>query len=487
MKLSLWTLHAHLQAAGFQTEPSIAEGLPRITSFRRTDSVSYSPSCAELAPAEYPGARPGDLTLANDMDYILLRGADAVAVCNCLSDVFSFYAQWESAMYARMVEGAGLQELLDAANAAFHRPMFIKNDSSWIFAITHGYPADVHPYWERMEKGAGSRTADYDTVRTVSTDEEFRNVFLQRYPSVTRSPAYGAMILHANVFLEKRRAAEIIALENGVPFNRGEAHLMHVFAEMVERYFRGNAEKLISASDPAAFLGALIEGGREEQKNLPVIYRALGLAPEEELCLAVIEGKNRSDTPMLSVLRDRAGAQLKRGTAFSYRQQVVVLLPAGGGCAGAVKLLRPLIPADAFVWGMAYEFSGLEELDRHYALACAALEHAAREGRSGATMYEAGCAALVRSLNVGAETRRLLHPDLRRLRAADEAEKTSYFETLFEYLLNGGNYTDTAARMRLHRNSLIYRMNKIRALMHTNPDDPENRKLLLFSYLLEGE
>ena len=41
--------------------------------------------------------------------------------------------------------------------------------------------------------------------------------------------------------------------------------------------------------------------------------------------------------------------------------------------------------------------------------------------------------------------------------------------------------------MGLHRNSLIYRMNKIRSIMHTSPDDLENRELLLFSFLIEGE
>lgn len=487
MKLSLWTLCAHLEAAGFAAEPAITEGLPRIVSFRRCDAVSYSASLAELAPAERtPGALPGDLVLANDMDYILLRGADPAAVCNCLSETFAFYAQWESGLYALMVEGASLQELLDAANAAFHRPMFIKNDSSWTFAITRGYPPDVHPYWAKMENGVGRRTADFDTVRTVSTDPEFRNVFMEKYPSVTRSPAYGAMILHANIFLKNRRVAEIIALENGVPFNRGEPHLMHVFAELAERYIRANTEKLISASDPAAFLSALIERRTVGEGNLALIYRAVGLSPEDELCLAVIEGKNRSDTPMLSVLRDGIDTGLRRAAVFSYGQQVVCLMGLGPrrSYAQAVKQLAALIPADAFLWGMGYEFSGLRKLSVAYAQACAALEQAVRDGGGSATLYAAGCACLARALSPGAEVRRLLHPDLARLREADARENTCYAETLLEYLLCGGNYTDAAARMGLHRNSLIYRMNKIRARMRTNPDDLENRKLLLFSFLL---
>ena len=325
-------------------------------------------------------------------------------------------------------------------------------------------------------------------MRTVSTDPEFQNVFNEKYPVVARSPAYGAMILHANIFLGGRRAAEIIALENGVPFNRGEVHLMHTFAELVEKYVRSNTEKLIAVSDPSVLLTALLEGRDIGEANISDFLRSRGLAPGSELVLAVIEGKNRSDTPILGVLRGRLEELFGGAVVFSYRGQVVCLLGLGPkrSYTQAQHQLAAQIPPDAFHWGLSYEFTGLDALPDYYAQACTALEQAVRSGESAATMYQAACRCIAAECRTSAALRRLAHPDLARLRRADEEEKTQYSRTLFEYLLCGGNYTDTAGRMGLHRNSLIYRMNKIRALMHTNPDDLENRKLLLFSFLIEG-
>ena len=493
MKLSMWTIFARLEAAGFDAVPSISEGLPRVAFFRRREAGERGAEYVELAPAgegSLPGALPGDIALWNDTDYILVHGADALSLSACLGETFAFYARWESELLGRMVEGANLQELLDAAEAVFRRPMFIKNDSSWTFAITRGYPADVHPYWAEMEQGAGKRVSEFDTVRTVSTDPEFRSIFTERYPSVVRSPAYGAMILHANIFLGRRRAAEIVALENGVPFDRGEVHLMHSFAEMLERYLRAHSEILLAASDPAALLEALIEGRETDGLNLPQILRSAGLDPDEPLCAAVIEGRDRSETPMLAVLRDKLDGRLGRAAVFSHEKQVVCLLGLGEGegCAQAAERLKRLIPPDAFLWGLSYEFTDLRALPEHYRLACAALEQAAEEGgKPFATVYDAACALMGRACAGVEEARRLIHPDIARLREADAREGAHYAETLLSYLLCGGNYTDTAARLGLHRNSLIYRMNKVRALMRTDPDELENRKLLLFSFFVEND
>jgi DNA-binding PucR family transcriptional regulator len=53
--------------------------------------------------------------------------------------------------------------------------------------------------------------------------------------------------------------------------------------------------------------------------------------------------------------------------------------------------------------------------------------------------------------------------------------------------LCGGNITDTAKKLGLHRNSLIYRINRIREAVTCNLDDMQDRKMLLLSFLFEGE
>lgn len=80
-----------------------------------------------------------------------------------------------------------------------------------------------------------------------------------------------------------------------------------------------------------------------------------------------------------------------------------------------------------------------------------------------------------------------IHPDIRRLREADRAGNSNYVGTLFQYLLCGGNTTDTANSLGLHRNSLIYRINRIRDIIESDLDKALHRKLLLMSFLFESD
>ena len=47
--------------------------------------------------------------------------------------------------------------------------------------------------------------------------------------------------------------------------------------------------------------------------------------------------------------------------------------------------------------------------------------------------------------------------------------------TLDAYVAAGNSPSETAARLHLHRNTVLYRLRRIRALLGRDPDDPEQR------------
>lgn len=55
--------------------------------------------------------------------------------------------------------------------------MFIKSDSSWVFAITGGYDISVHPDWARLENSVANKRSDFNAVKAVSLDPEFQATF----------------------------------------------------------------------------------------------------------------------------------------------------------------------------------------------------------------------------------------------------------------------------------------------------------------------
>lgn len=64
----------------------------------------------------------------------------------------------------------------------------------------------------------------------------------------------------------------------------------------------------------------------------------------------------------------------------------------------------------------------------------------------------------------------------------DESNNTTFASTLYEFLLHERNLVHTAKALHIHRNTLIYRINKIQEITNHNLEDSSYRFNLLFSF-----
>lgn len=64
----------------------------------------------------------------------------------------------------------------------------------------------------------------------------------------------------------------------------------------------------------------------------------------------------------------------------------------------------------------------------------------------------------------------------------DEKYHCGYYETLYEYVRNDRSLVKTARNMHIHRNTLVYRLEKVEQLIPLILDDPDFRLCLLLMY-----
>ena len=491
LELSLWTLSYWLQKAGMTQVVKIERGEPCISRLELSDpSVPGGDSQIDPAAVNVCSAQAGwqkaATMLVNGDDIITIPEIGCIQVCNELVRAFEFYNNWESQLLIGLLKGASLQQLLDIAHTVFDRPMFIKSDSSWAFAITGGYDGAVHPDWTRMQESVTTRQSDMEAVRVVSMDPEFNKAFRKRYPTILNSPFYGGAVLHSNVWLGNHRVCEIIAIENGKPFNPGDAHLMQVFTSVVERYMNTNQNLYLSSSGMSALLVELLEGRDHDINNLKLACEDAGWGPQDELAVVTIGTHDEEETPVVSVLREQLAGGLLYSCVFTYGGKLVcvVNIAKHHGRQALVKRLRKLVPENMFCWGMSYEFLNIVDFPLYYRQSLAVTEKSIAMGRPWATMYQVALEVIHDRMEKALECQSLIHPDIRKLKLLDDQNGSQYLETVLEFLLCGGNYTDTANRLGLHRNSLIYRISRIKEIITTDLDDITNKELMLFSFLI---
>lgn len=479
MKLSIWTICDYLIKKGYDVETYISEGHPCISLVRQSSTRTYSAGYAEVFSAGK------DVNVVNDMDRLVVKNVSVVDVLNTVAEAVDFYSRWEHEIYDCIFDKGTLQQLLDIAKIIFERPMFIKNDSTRTLAITHGYSSNVHPFWDKIDNPDQQKLSDFEIVSIVSSDPDYKTVFADKYPSIKSSPAYGGMVLHANVFIKNRRAAEVVVLENGKPFNKGDIHLMNTFVELLTKYAENDSHLFQTASDITLSLSKLIENNQISKEQYTNIRKYLGLESADNMCLVVVSGEDKLDSPILSALRERLENQLKNSVVLQQNNKIIILrLMKGASYKDMIEDFKNRIPKKGFLWGISYEFIHLEEIPDFYRQACDALNKGSFDSKNYVSAYEVVTKVISEICMKDGRAKSYVHPDLYRLEHVDVRDNTEYLETLYYFLLCGGNFTDASKIMNLHRNTLIYRLNKIREIVHSNLDDISNRELLLYSYLL---
>ena len=83
------------------------------------------------------------------------------------------------------------------------------------------------------------------------------------------------------------------------------------------------------------------------------------------------------------------------------------------------------------------------------------------------------------------ELRFFCHDALERLRRYDQENDASLYRTLRVYLDSGKSIKLAAERMFIHRNSMVYRLEKIARIGRADLDDPETCFLLQLSYRID--
>lgn len=69
------------------------------------------------------------------------------------------------------------------------------------------------------------------------------------------------------------------------------------------------------------------------------------------------------------------------------------------------------------------------------------------------------------------------------LRQYDAENHTFLEDTVYQYLINEENTMETARQLYIHRNSLLYRLDKIKSLTNINFKDPNDRIRMIFAYI----
>jgi purine catabolism regulator len=243
-------------------------------------------------------------------------------------------------------------------------------------------------------------------------------------------------------------------------------------------------EDLLSGGYPSE--EAMLARARWMGHDLTRPHVVLALAVDEPPPTATVESRRMraADIVRTEVMRVAAGA-LVREQQGAFDVAIPQATPPDHAASLALaervreQLERVLVGATVTV-GVGRSHPGVRGLARAYREAEQALAVARALLGGGQTIHFEGLGVqrLLFQLRDNPELASFYEDMLGRLQAHDERQGAELVSTLEAFFDCHGNHVRTAQRLHLHRNTLLYRLDRVRQVLGVDLDDPEMRLAL---------
>lgn len=483
MKLSMYLLNDWLCSQGLKTQASIQQGNMCITGVRINEKTEDNPSTVNIFLLEDDPSKIQKIILSNREDKIIVVGASQEITINYIYQAFEYYNSWELSLLQMIASEPNLQTLLEVAHLAIHRPMLIRDTHSVIYAITDCYGEYVHPLWrEYLETG----TSSFDTIEKVSSDNQFKAIYTKKKPVVVYSAAYEGMMLHANIWDKDIRIGACMAYENRIPFTCCDIQLMEYFQQILNIYISAHPNILRSRSYLSEYFKTMLNNKRVKSNDCSKIWKLTNWQSTDRLVVLCIKTSKHIGDTILGRLCDDLEEKLEGSYAFLYEKRLVAIVNVSINRFFRKSLHNVLkqMKNEILHVGISHLFQNLNELPYYYKQAKLSCDAAIKKQISICNMSEIAFSFLGKEIQKNQWNKTLMHPDYELLHNYDDENATDYAASLFWYLYCNCVYTDAAVHLGIHRNTLIYRIEKIMELVFSNYTDLSERSLYILTYIL---
>lgn len=481
LKLSMWIL-ADCLSKYIQTN-YIKDGSQTLLGVRLfSNDITIEKQYVYLSLAkEFIPSEENKIICVNDNDMILLQTNDMETVLNELFTAFDFYNQWEDKIRSAIYSGCSLQKIVDDSYNIFNDPIVIYDAGNIAVAFSSQYPlGSVDDEWDNIIlKRSNSIHKLYKVDEHLHKNKESDTI---KYADI---PEFGRTCLWRDVYLHGKNMGRVVFLEENTKITQGRMHLCGSFCKLVELWLELNQDDK-DMCERTSYFKDLIDGLQVKKKSLLQQLKVLSWNYGDQMVLVKINNSdiktyNKLSYPLIHLLN----RSLKFCYIFEYQSSILVIVNLRlNTIENLTSILTPIIIQGHSFCGISYEFTDIMQLSQQYEQCTLTIENSPK--KIGDIYYCKNYALeyIYKILRANV-TSNILHPALFILKSNDRDNIGDLYNTLLQYLLNERNLVQTSKYLNIHRNSLLYRVNKIKQLTNIDFNDNKEREFLLLSYRLD--
>lgn len=452
-----------------------------------TGDVSYRSSRTYVSEGNLYVAQEGEDAYVYGRypdSYILLKNTSMERAQNQVLDIFDRYAEWMEKI-ERYLEEDDYQNFIDTCYEIFRDPIFIMNYSGKLIALTKRIDGKAlnNPEWEHLSTYGYSSVRNYNKFKDAIHKQDAKlnstPVYFKNPPTADRTNFMVSIVCH-----NRSVYGRITVMEYFRKLTDGDARLLKHISDLAGRhmYYQGEAIDRWEGDNIVFDLLVRKKVSGDKLKQLMDFY---SWQSGNRFRVCVLDCKKHSETGGMGLVRDYFGNFFQGNPLAVYEDKVVVILNEDVVTANELlrRLNNPYVNELGVRVGLSLEFYGLHRTYEYYLQAVYA---AARLEKDGGIFYLFYNCALEYILASDSREKKLaaLHPDVADQIRKEGTPRNENLNTLYKYLMNERSPSRTSKAMHIHRNTLLYRINKLAEEMRYSLEDDYTREYIVISVMI---
>lgn len=407
---------------------------------------------------------------------------------NDMQEIFDTADGWERKIHDLMLEHAGMERLLQVTSEFLQNPLTVIG-LDFTFVAEAG--SKYLPPRARLYTDEG---LNVEYVNALLQNETYRE--MADTHETVMFPAYisGCRSMNRNLFVDEKATHRLILTECRVEITQGVICVLDILSEKLEFLLAHEEEETDPDRDIEQIFVRVLSDRTADYMQISRELSELGWGGNHGyMCLILqityLNQQNLSTKAISRYIKKKLGDSV----SFLYQDEIVVffdLTRLGMNQEEVAGKLVYFIRDTYLKAGYSRVMTGHMNLRRQYVQAKTALDVGSRK-KPYLWIHYFSQVAMTYILEQA--TKRLpgtmiCHEGLLELKKHDEENQTQYMETLRVYLEQHLSATQAARELFIHRSTFLYRLDRIREILQSDLDDPEEIFYLELSFrLLEQE
>ncbi|MCR4435874.1 MAG: helix-turn-helix domain-containing protein [Clostridiales bacterium] len=403
-----------------------------------------------------------------------------------IQDIFTDYQDWHTRIQNAIILHSGIDKVLNIAAEKLDNPIALFDTTASLVQWAGTFSEDISgSIWDNaLHKGYTMDYFSYEEWKDLT--QKMSNSDMPFLFHSSNDPMHS--MLACPLKIGGKFIASLGMTSINAPFTDGQIRLIAFIKEMLEMALNNSTSLRHAAESTSYYVECLLNGLSVDEKIITYYLKRRGWKINDSYCLLNFSypiKPNNHDT-ILQPYIGRIEHKFPLGLLCSHEESVIVILNTSDYSVTASDfqdMMQELYEKFQLQCGISAEFYNFLDLKYYYIQSKSALTEGRREKPQQAFYYYLDYyqSNLVHALDSVASLKSLCHPRILQMWKNNDSSQLSLIHTLYTYLLNGQNITTTAAALHIHRNTLLYRLDKISDYLYV---DFENLSSDMLFYLL---